>query len=88
MQAKDIPAETILGIVREYNEGRAADRVIKWGDENVLITGKRWCLFRDIEERIPDVPPKVILAKCRNLIKRGMLGGCGCGCRGDFEVKP
>jgi hypothetical protein len=31
-------------------------------------------------------PRKVVLAKARKLIKRGLLGGCGCGCRGDWHV--
>lgn len=29
---------------------------------------------------------KVVLAKAHQLIKRGLLDGCDCGCRGDFEV--
>jgi hypothetical protein len=32
------------------------------------------------------VPPKVALAKSRKVLKRGLVTGCGCGCRGDFEV--
>lgn len=73
-QAKDIPDATILRIVREFNEGRASPN------------GRRWCLTYDLEERLPDIPPKVILAKCRGLIKRGLLSGCPCGCRGDFYI--
>ena len=30
-------------------------------------------------------PPKVVLAKLRSLVKRGVLHGCTCGCRGDFR---
>lgn len=36
----------------------------------------------------PDMPWKVVLAKARSLIRRGLIDGCSCGCRGDFEVKP
>jgi hypothetical protein len=32
----------------------------------------------------PEWPEKVILAKCRQLLKRGLITGCVCGCRGDF----
>jgi hypothetical protein len=46
----------------------------------------RWCMSWEIEERLPSIPPKVIRAKCRNLIKRGKLHGCTCGCRGDFYL--
>ena len=30
------------------------------------------------------VPYKVALAKARKLIRRGLLDGCACGCRGDW----
>lgn len=45
-----------------------------------------WVNRRDVEEHWPDIPPKVLLAKARSLLKRGLLGGCGCGCRGDFHI--
>lgn len=31
-------------------------------------------------------PEKVGLAKMRQLMKRGLVNGCGCGSRGDFEI--
>ncbi len=31
---------------------------------------------------------KLILAKMKQLIKRGLVDGCACGCRGDFEITP
>lgn len=31
-------------------------------------------------------PEKVVLAKMAALIRRGLLDGCPCGCRGDFEL--
>jgi hypothetical protein len=34
----------------------------------------------------PGTPDKLVLAKMRNLIKHGLVSGCGCGCRGDFEL--
>ena len=33
-------------------------------------------------------PEKLALAKMRRLIARGLVDGCGCGCRGDFEITP
>lgn len=33
---------------------------------------------------LPHLPPKVLLAKMKSLIKRGLVSGCACGCRGDF----
>lgn len=32
----------------------------------------------------PGTPPKLALAKMRSLKKRGLVDGCGCGCRGDW----
>lgn len=34
----------------------------------------------------PKTPPKLQLAKMRQLMRRGLVGGCDCGCRGDFEI--
>lgn len=33
-----------------------------------------------------EVPYKVGRAVMANLIKRGLVNGCTCGCRGDFEI--
>lgn len=33
-----------------------------------------------------NTPEKVALAKMKSLHKRGFVGGCTCGCRGDFEI--
>lgn len=32
----------------------------------------------------PDMPAKVVLAKARKLIRRKVLDGCECGCRGNW----
>jgi hypothetical protein len=29
---------------------------------------------------------KLVLAKMKRLINRGLVKGCACGCRGDFEI--
>ncbi len=34
----------------------------------------------------PDVPWKVMWAKMKRLIHQGLVDGCPCGCRGDFEI--
>lgn len=34
----------------------------------------------------PGFPYKLIHAKFKKLYKRGLIGGCDCGCRGDFEI--
>lgn len=45
----------------------------------------RWTLTFDLEAAFPDIPLKVLRAKMAALIKRKVINGCACGCRGDFE---
>ena len=41
----------------------------------------------DVYYSMPEkTPRKLALAKMKNLHKRGLVGGCVCGCRGDFEI--
>lgn len=41
----------------------------------------RWHVAEELK-----FPEKVVLAKARRLLRRGTISGCGCGCRGDWEV--
>jgi hypothetical protein len=72
MQAKDIPEEPIMRFIEARHP--------------------RWCnWFEGHEDSIlqampPGTPPKVGLAKMRAMIRKGMIEGCGCGCRGDFRL--
>ncbi|MEV4454465.1 hypothetical protein [Microbispora sp. NPDC049633] len=54
--------------------------------ERVNDSEDHWALVWDIEAAFPGVPRKVLLAKARRLIRRGVLDGCDCGCRGDFYI--
>jgi hypothetical protein len=47
---------------------------------------ERWTMFSDLCEGLSAVPAKVLRAKLAKLIKQGLLDGCACGCRGDFEL--
>lgn len=40
----------------------------------------------DVQAAMSDFPAKVVQAKLRSLVKRGILQGCACGCRGDFRT--
>lgn len=31
-------------------------------------------------------PTRMIMAKMKQLIRKGLLTGCTCGCRGDFQI--
>jgi hypothetical protein len=72
-QAKDIPEIPIL-----YWLLYRARNNLKWGT---------W--FRGYENSVPmpeGTPEKLVLAKMRQMIKKGLVNGCGCGCRGDYEI--
>jgi hypothetical protein len=74
MQCKDIPDRPIIEFVASFNGNWC-----NWyfGDE------------RDVRRAMPDwqnIPDKLVLAKMRTLIRRGLVDGCPCGCRGDFEI--
>ncbi len=45
-----------------------------------------WVFTWNLDCLMPMFPPEVILAKASRLIERGLLTGCDCGCRGDFEL--
>lgn len=74
MQCKDIPEIPILQFL--------ADRPGVWcnwyfGNNN------------DVTNAMPaGTPGKVKIAKMRRLIERGLVDGCPCGCRGDFQLTP
>lgn len=74
MQCKDIPTNPILHFVSEHGG-----------------IGCTWFNL-DYEERsvihaMPSgTPQKLVLAKMKQLISKNLIKGCGCGCRGDFEI--
>lgn len=45
-----------------------------------------WTNRHTMQCLMPIFPPEVILAKASALMRRGLLDGCDCGCRGDFEL--
>jgi len=62
-----------------------SDEQILFVIDRVKDQDRRWTFTWDLELYYPMIPPKVLLAKCRSMIKRGIITGCDCGCRGDFE---
>lgn len=79
MQAKDLPERPILEFLSSVRERtQRAGTWFKPEDVSAL-----W--DNSVLNAMPiGTPPKVALAKMRALIKRGLVEGCGCGCRGDF----
>lgn len=72
MKCKDIPDAPILEFLKAL-DGTWANWY--FGNENDVGLAMP-----------PDVPEKLKLAKMRMLIRRGLVDGCACGCRGDFVI--
>ena len=43
--------------------------------------------FRKIQRQFPEVPAKILRAKLHALIRRRLIDGCVCGCRGDYRLR-
>ena len=81
MQAKDIPDALFL----EYLATLQGHWTMLWGDNSVST----WVDGKLVERKdlFPlGTPHKVVRAKVRSLVRRKLMGGCDCGCRGDFEI--
>lgn len=72
MQCKDIPDETFLDAVRRTKAPGGSWRM-------------RWHVQAALEQDIGPVPENLFVAKARKLIAAGKIGGCPCGCRGDYH---
>ena len=73
MQCKDIPDEVFLDAVRRA----PGSKYCGWRNS--------WEVHAELEATIGPVPEKLLIAKARVLIARRLMGGCGCGCRGDWH---
>lgn len=71
MQCKDIPDEVFLSAVRR------AGKPGSWR--------MRWHVQTELEAVVGPVPENLLMAKARKLIARRVMGGCDCGCRGDWH---
>lgn len=72
MQCKDIPDQTFVDAVRRTTPVGTSWRT-------------RWDVATELEDAIGPVPDNLFMAKARRLMARGLIGGCPCGCRGDFH---
>jgi len=95
-----IPTADFIRVVRAFNEGAAPDTLLSWkSGEDVYFEG-RLVTIRPPDRVVTGRRPAVcwdmakwtgwtendILATAEKLIHRGLIRGCSCGCRGDFEV--
>ncbi|MFF1684483.1 MULTISPECIES: hypothetical protein [unclassified Streptomyces] len=75
MQCKDIPDEMFRDAIRKAPHAVA----ISWR--------MAWAVHEELEELLGrEVPVNLFFAKARKLVDAGKIGGCACGCRGDFHL--
>lgn len=79
IQAKHISDRELLIAIRSAQR-KQQQRSEYWAS---LPLDTVWSVTGDIEEELP-YPPKVIRAKLASAVKRKLIDGCTCGCRGDF----
>jgi hypothetical protein len=73
MQCKDIPDEAFIDAVRRTPGTASGNWRMRWNVQDAL------------EFIVGPVPENLFLAKARRLFAKGLLGGCDCGCRGDYH---
>lgn len=78
MQAKDVPTRAVLEFLAQLPEHHGAG----WHD----LKPREQFMPTVLDAMPAGTPEKVALAKMRRLIAAGLVDGCGCGCRGDFNL--
>lgn len=79
MNAAEIPE-------REWKRADLPDEAVIRAVEAVNNEHDCWAFTAHIADSFPDAPFKVVAAKLARLAERGLVTGCPCGCRGDWEV--
>ncbi len=74
MQCKDIPDRPIFDAIAEHQRVNPNSLGLTLWSTNLAAAFP------------PDCPEKLKRAKMGQLIKRGLVSGCTCGCRGDFAI--
>lgn len=72
LQCKDIPTRPILDFLAKQTAWTT------YGTSHHMPTVQ--------DAMPPDTPSALQLAKMAQLIRAGLVDGCDCGCRGDFEL--
>lgn len=86
MQAKDITSLAFLQAVVVCGIERERLWANRW-DVTAVLAGYPECI-KSTPRVYPELPVKVVLAKAKALISAGIIDGCACGCRGDWELMP
>lgn len=90
IQAKDIPDRDVLAMVSRLST-EPYPLPQGWAPFAAPLTPApgygRWVTYWEIQDQLPNLPGKVVIAKCCTLVRRKLLDGCICGkCRGDLSL--
>ncbi|SEL12515.1 hypothetical protein SAMN05216359_105285 [Roseateles sp. YR242] len=88
-QCKDIPDRPILEFLTDLGSFTSHDgRVVRWRSAiHFNLSRDDSCHAPSVRDAMPpDLPQRLVLAKMNMLIRRGLVDGCACGCRGDFQI--
>lgn len=94
-KAADIPDEAFVKAIKETIRRRNLQPPIpshgwstasRWDVATVLAGHPELVGTSEATQDWPGVPWKVVLAKAKRLVRRDLIDGCTCGCRGDFQV--
>lgn len=88
VQAKDIPDRDVLAMVSRLSGTPYPDLHRALGLLASLPgPDGRSVTYWEIQRQLPDLPGKVVIAKCCTLVRRKLLDGFSCGkCRGDLSL--
>lgn len=81
-----LEAVVMAQTLRSVSEGLLPRAATQWDVACVLAGRPDLVGTREGTDEQLGVPPKVLLAKAKRMIRRGLIAGCACGCRGDWEV--
>lgn len=93
MQCKDIPDLPVLRFLRDLPPWEGQDTP-RWGTWYWTEPGEdpdrpdyQYKPINSVQNAMPPgVPDKLRQAKMRRLMARGLVDGCPCGCRGDYQL--
>lgn len=79
MKTSDIPERPILEFLAKHQG--------EWCNWFSLASVGLDGYSRSVISAMPKgVPDKLALSKMKALVRKGLVNGCTCGCRGDFEI--
>ena len=98
MQCKDIPEKPILEFLLKVERGEThwmptPEMKPGWGTKPIAYSSATWFWSDNYkpENSVVNAMPtgvtgKLGLAKMKAMVRKGLVEGCPCGCRGDFEI--